>query len=217
MIIAILVGAAAGFIGSIPVAGPVAGMIIERAMSGRHAAALAMAMGTAVAEGVYAFLAVFGMSHLLDYPWVVPASKGFAGAVLVAVGLSFALRKPSHETNALEERVRSVKPKSVAGQWALGFGITMANPTLLATWSAVTSTLVASEAVTLNAWTALAFGLAVAVGASSWFLIVVALIKRYSTKLSKRTIERVVQYIGWGLVGLGVWFLIDLVRYLIAD
>ena len=67
MIAVIIFGFVFGFVGAIPVAGPIAAMVVERSILGRFRAAIWLAIGSAIAEGGYAALAVFGFSFLFQY------------------------------------------------------------------------------------------------------------------------------------------------------
>jgi len=50
MLMALAFGLLAGFFGSIPIAGPTAVIIVERALAGRALAAFGIAVGAAMAE-----------------------------------------------------------------------------------------------------------------------------------------------------------------------
>ncbi|MCA9516807.1 MAG: LysE family transporter [Myxococcales bacterium] len=223
MIAAILLGFGMGFVAAIPVAGPVSAMVIERTLDKRYAAALAVAFGSALAEGFYAALAVLGVSLLADYPWMEPASKAVAAAILIGVGLSFALRKKQEhdddeggeDDGAGGKRKDKKQKKTPLGQFAIGFSVTIVNPTLLATWTAATSMVVAAG-VELRPILGAPFGLAVALGVSSWFSLVVYLVRRFTKSFKPSSIRRVIGWIGWGLVGLGLYFAFLFVKELAA-
>lgn len=222
MIGAILLGFAMGFLAAIPVAGPVSAMVIERTLDKRYAAALAVAIGSALAEGFYAGMAVVGVSLLAVYPWLEPASKGLAAAILIGVGLSFALKKKKVDDDddelAVDERGQPTnrRPKKTPlGQFAIGFSVTIVNPTLLATWTAATSMVVATG-IELSPILGAPFGLAVALGVSSWFALVVYLVRRFTKSFKPSSIRKVIGYIGWGLVALGLYFVVLFVKELIG-
>lgn len=90
MLMAALTGLVAAFIASMPVAGPVAALVVRHALEGRPKSALALGLGTGLAEGIYAFLALWGFSTFLaDYPIIVPISKVVAAVILIGLGFWF--------------------------------------------------------------------------------------------------------------------------------
>jgi threonine/homoserine/homoserine lactone efflux protein len=101
-LIAALVGVIAAFVASMPVAGPVAALVVRHALHGEARAALLLAASAGIAEAAYAWLALWGFSTFLsDYPWVVPASKIVAGVILVVLGIVFTRYVPRDETAAV--------------------------------------------------------------------------------------------------------------------
>ncbi len=93
---AALVGLLAAFIASMPVAGPVAALIVRHSLEGRSRSALMLGLGTGLAEGVYAFLALWGFSTFLaDYPIIIPISKVVAAVILIGLGFWFTRFVPS--------------------------------------------------------------------------------------------------------------------------
>ena len=213
MVAVIVFGFIFGFFGAIPVAGPVSAMIVERSIQARFGGAFLLALGTSVADGLYAAFAVYGFSFLVDYPWVMPASKAVAGVLLIAVGLMFALK-----TTAPGEQAHDPNrdPDSLIGHFALGLGLTLANLTLLATWTVATSMLYASGWVTLGPSTGIPFGLAVAAGAACWFCMIVVIIRKIRGRFKPESLARFIKWMGWGLVGLGAWFTVLFVKYLVT-
>jgi len=131
VVVAALIGFLFGFIGSMPVAGPIAVLIFSRAVENRIRSALFIGLGAVIPETAYAFLAFYGFSSLLSsYPFIVPISRGAAALILLALGASFARRR-------VHDDVRPVKAEGRWGSFGLGFAICGLNPTLLATWTAV--------------------------------------------------------------------------------
>ncbi len=214
MLTALLFGLIMGFLGAIPVAGPVSAMVIERALDRRFLAGLLLAIGSAIAEGLYAFLAILGFSAFADLPWVAAASKAVAGVVLIGVGLSFALRRAPPAGADDHRTIPPPEDGTLWRQWFIGFSVTVVNPTLLATWGAAASMLVASEWVTLEPITGVPFGLGVMLGASAWFALLIMIVKRFTRDIKPSSVRRIIKWIGWLLVGLGGWMLILFVRAL---
>src|SRR5262245_48842570 len=77
-------GLALSFIGSMPIAGPVAVLVLERGLLKRSSEGLRIAIGAAVPESIYAFFAFWGIGTALRaYPVVLPLSRIVTGAVLI--------------------------------------------------------------------------------------------------------------------------------------
>src|SRR5208282_1597048 len=78
------------FVGSLPLAGPIALLVVSNAASGRTKEALRIALGAAVAEGIYAFLAFWGFATFLArHALVLPISHGVTAVILCALGARF--------------------------------------------------------------------------------------------------------------------------------
>ncbi len=203
MVLALVLGLLCGFIGSIPIAGPVAVLVVERGLGGRAREGLALAAGAAIAEGVYAGLAFLGMTAALArFPWLLPVSRVLGAVILVALGLYFALRKSKPAGNDEEKKDR--KRGRRGGPFVLGLAVTMVNPTLLVTWSAVVTVIHGAMRVQESAVDAPFFGLVAMSGILSWFTLFTALLQRFREKMGPRTLDKVVRGIGWALVAIGL-------------
>lgn len=206
MIVAFLLGLACGFVGSIPIAGPAAVLVVERALSGQARAALGVSAGTAVAEAGYALLAFLGMTAALSrFPWLLSASRVVGAVILVGLGLYFALgprRRPKEAGTGGRARARD-------GLW-LGLVVTSINPTLLVTWSAVVTVLHSTGFLRVHALDAFPFGLGVAAGVAGWFALLIAIIEKLRSKVNDSTMDKVVRVLGWILLACGAALLIKL-------
>src|SRR5689334_10935761 len=135
MLKALLIGFAFGFVGSMPVAGPVSLLVFGRGLQDRQRTARYLAAGSALAESVYAYLAFWGFGALLaSYTWIEPLSRGLAAVILTALGLHFVVRRSTEEP----EGPASSPPQrtGMKRNFMLGVTITALNPTLMATWGA---------------------------------------------------------------------------------
>jgi len=196
-----------GYVGSMPLAGPIAVMAVSRAASKRLGEALRVGLGAAVAEGVYAGVAFFGYTSLLAHrAGVVPFSRAATAIVLVALGGYFAVWRPRENPDRRENKV---------GTALLGFSISAANPTLLLTWSAAVALLYSKGLGRPPAAYAVPFGLSAAFGVAGWFASLVFLLRRYGGRFRDGVLTRVVRGMGALLVGLGLWAGVDLVRWLV--
>jgi threonine/homoserine/homoserine lactone efflux protein len=200
-----------GFVGSMPLAGPIAIMLLSRAAGRRFGEALRIGLGASVAEGLYAGTAFWGFTALLGgNPLLVPLSRGATAVVLVGLGARFVFWRPK-EAGDLRE--------SKAGTVLLGFTVSALNPTLLFTWSAATAFLnsrhIESVGVLLQR-DAIPFGLCAGAGIACWFVVLVALLRRYHGQLPRNALAWTVRILGVALVALGIWSGVRLATWFLA-
>ncbi len=198
---AVLLGALMGFVGSVPVAGPISLLVVAHGTRAPRMA-LGVAAGGAIAESIYAYAAFFGLASLLSrYPGL-QAAAGAAGALaMTALGLHFVLRKGG------AEGASRAQGGAFARGVALGFGVTIINPSFLATWSAAFTVVVTSGlSPALQPRAALPFSLGAMAGIVAWFALLIALLRRLGSRLSARTLDRLVRVVGAALLLLGAWF-----------
>jgi threonine/homoserine/homoserine lactone efflux protein len=209
MAVTVLVGLLLGFVAAIPLAGPVAVLILRRTVQGRTVTAVFIGIGSATAEAVYAALAFWGFSTFLArFAWIDLASKVISAVILVLLGVSFARgRRPKDaEAEAAAAAVGVSRPSARrGGSLAVGFALTLLNPTLLATWAIVATTLFSMEVVTFTPARAIPFGLAVGVGVGLWYFVLVELLTRFKSRFKPDVIPRVTRWLGFGFIGLGVY------------
>jgi threonine/homoserine/homoserine lactone efflux protein len=211
---AVLLGFGFGFVGSIPVAGPVSALVVSRGVAGRFRSGAYLALGGGIAEALYAFLAFWGVSALLsEHPSIVPLSRAAAAVILAALGWSFARGKVAIEPpERVRARIAAPEPAGAGGSseharsFVLGLTITALNPTLIATWTAVVTTLLSSELVAFGPRQALPFSLGACVGIAGWFVLLLELIRRHRGRFRPETLARVLRAIGVGLLLLAAWF-----------
>lgn len=123
-----LTGLLFGFLGSVPVAGPVAILVVTRSLRGHARSGILVGVGSALSEAIYAFLAYLGFSvFLADQPLVVPVARAVATLILLVLGILLLRYRPPEEL---------AEPRSrIAGSLALGFTISALNPTRIVTWT----------------------------------------------------------------------------------
>jgi threonine/homoserine/homoserine lactone efflux protein len=197
-----------GFVGSMPVAGPISVMVVARAASGRAREAMSIGVGAAIAEGLYALLAFWGFATFLArHQAVLPLSHAVSAVVLLVVGVRFILWH-EHQDNAA--------PARAGGPFLVGFTVSALNPTLLATWGVATTFLYSKRWFDMSAGMAVPFGAAAAAGVGCWNALVVWGLDRYKHKFPRHAIAWFVRGMGVVLVVLAVWSGIELVRYVIG-
>lgn len=219
-----IIAFAFGFVGSMPLAGPIAVLVVSNSFEGRHSAALRLAFGAALAEAIYAFVAFFSFTTLLArYPIVVPLSHAVTAIVLLIVGVYFVrwrdrsakgLAKDGEKKNGeFADAPGASKKENKSASFFLGFSVCALNPTLLVTWSAATAVLYSKGVAHLTSVMAIAFGLAAGLGVATWQVVLVALIRRYQSHFPRKALTWIVRGMGLLLVAIAVWSAIDLVRY----
>jgi threonine/homoserine/homoserine lactone efflux protein len=187
MLTAALVGFVLGFLGSVPVAGPIAVLVLERSLAQRYADAEGIAVGGAVAESLYAAAAFLGFGVLVNRFPVLLVGARVAGALILVV-VAHAL------WNGRNRPIETRKPRTaVAGRlrgFGLGFSVTAMNPTLLATWSVVSALAFGAFSLRLTWGSAFSFPIGAGLGVASWLLIFVRILRRGGERLSDRAQER---------------------------
>jgi threonine/homoserine/homoserine lactone efflux protein len=197
-----------GFVGSMPLAGPISVLVVARAAQKQFREARHVAFGAAAAEAIYAGIAFFGFTTILArHPIVVPVSHGVTAIVLVALGVRFAFWK-------LKEKKEKTHH---AGKALVGFTLSAVNPTLLVTWTAAVAFLYSKGLGGVKEWGAIPFGICAGVGVAAWFAVLVALLSKYEGKMPRRMLTWVVRTLGVALVGLGVWSGVQLVKWIGGD
>jgi threonine/homoserine/homoserine lactone efflux protein len=209
--LAFVLGFLFGFVGSIPVAGPISALVLSRGIEGRFRSGAFIALGGAIAEAGYAFLAFWGFSAFLArYAFIVPVSRGLAALILTGLGISFLRMK---DVAAAAGQARADTPWA---SFALGGTITALNPTLIATWTAVVTTLYSTELLRFSTGKAYPFAGGTLTGIAIWFLSLLGLIRAYKDRFSARTLTVVVRVVGVVLLVTAGWFFYRFVEYLLA-
>lgn len=202
MLAAALVGILLGYVGSMPVAGPIALLVLGRGLENRTRNGLALALGSAIAESVYAYLAFWGFGAVLArYAWIEKVARFGAAIMLIALGIHFYRRR--HQAAA------PTPPANNSGNkrnFMLGFAVTLLNPTLIATWTFTVTTVYSLGIVSFEANKALPFSLGAFSGIVGWFATLLYLLKRFRTAVTTRALERTLKGVGLVLVvvGLGI-------------
>jgi threonine/homoserine/homoserine lactone efflux protein len=126
-----IAGLLAGFIFSMPIAGPISILITSNALNGRIRYCNRLAIGAAFAEFIYVYLAVFGITKL--YSWFKPAMPyilGVGAIFIVFVGYKvFRSRVDLEQVGELSKDTGAPVIKQKGGLYT-GFMINFLNPTL---------------------------------------------------------------------------------------
>ncbi|HEX4339208.1 MAG TPA: LysE family transporter [Polyangiaceae bacterium] len=167
LLIAAVLGIVLAFFGSVPVAGPLAVLVLERALSGRRGEGLFIAMGGALAEAIVAFGVALLFPLLFALSHTVVMVSRIAGAALVGVVGLVLLVYP--------DVVKHPPTARRSGSFLTGLVLSGVNPTLLATWTVVVATLNSHGLLGRSVAAAAFFGLGVGAGVTGWFALLVLL------------------------------------------
>ncbi|HEY2518099.1 MAG TPA: LysE family transporter [Polyangiaceae bacterium] len=204
-----LVALVFAFVGSLPLAGPIAVLVVSNGVQGRYRDALKIALGAAVAEGVYAFLAFWGFATFLArYALLIPVSHAVTAAVLASLGVHFLFFEAKEDDG--HGRVRESK----RGRFWFGFSVSALNPTLLATWGAVTTFLYSKQIVHMTSLLAVPFGVFAALGVALWGWLTVLLLKRFRNHVPRVALTWTVRGMGILLIGIAAWSVVELAHYI---
>ena len=216
MFVAFITGFVFGFAGSIPVAGPIAVLVMALGLEGRFRNGLMLAAGAAIAEAGYAFLAFIGFSLLLaDRPWMLLTSKGLAAAILLGLGIYLLWPKKAAEKKEAKPESAKRRAQGDLRNFLLGFGISAMNPTIIVTWTAATAFLFSTELITLSTPNAIAFGIGCSFGIAGWFAVMLAGLQKFRQKISPDASGRVIRITGGLVLILGVYFAVNFIMLLL--
>jgi len=133
LITIVIVGFCAGFIFSIPVAGPINVIITSNALRGRLRYCIRTALGASIIEFIYIVIIVFGISSLYSfYRPFIPYLLLAGGAVLIAVGIKIIKTKFSLENP--DEKLEIKDKHKNKGGMRTGIIINLTNPSLFLGW-----------------------------------------------------------------------------------
>jgi threonine/homoserine/homoserine lactone efflux protein len=130
-----IIGLLAGFLFSMPIAGPVSILITSNALKGRLKYCNLITVGAAIADFIYVLIAVYGITNLFSaYKGVIPYILG-AGSILVFyVGIRIAKAKFDPEHIDEEQRLADKQDNKHKGAIYTGFMLNFLNPTLFFGW-----------------------------------------------------------------------------------
>jgi threonine/homoserine/homoserine lactone efflux protein len=200
---AAMLGFAFGFVGSIPIAGPVAVLVARRGLEDRARSALYLASGAALAEGAYAYVAFRGFSEfLIRYAWIEPASRIAAAVILTGLGLRFARGLEADATTRAQIDPRAGNKRS----FLLGVILIAVNPVLIASWTAAVTVLYSLDLLRFDPGAALPFSLGACAGITVWFATLLGLLQRFRRRISRDALDRLMRGMGVLLIVLGLGF-----------
>lgn len=194
------IGFAAGVLTGVPI-GPVNVAVIDAAYRHTLRRAIAVGMGGALADCLYASLGVLGVTPMLRAnPSVPPILYSVSGVILVGYGLLTARSRPV--TPASSEAPRTTKPsKEMWSGFTVGLVLIVLNPAAMITWVVILGSILRSDATTVEG---LMLAAGVLVGSFAWFTTVAVLTHRGKHLLGDKAVW-IPRVIGICLMGYGLY------------
>jgi threonine/homoserine/homoserine lactone efflux protein len=130
-----IAGLIAGFIFSMPIAGPISILITSNALKGRLRYCNFLTIGASLADLVYVFIAVFGLTRFYSlYKPVIPYLMGVGSVFIIFIGYTIFRTKIDPEKISDEIHLpKRIKEGGHSGFYT-GFFVNFLNPTLFFGW-----------------------------------------------------------------------------------
>jgi threonine/homoserine/homoserine lactone efflux protein len=171
MLTALALGFGLAFVGSAPMTGPLALLVLDRAIVLQRVSAFWIALAGALVEGFIAGVVGTFLPLVLQHSQTIVLLARVSGALVICgVGVTLLVRPGVLDAIKTERKRQS---------FVAGFLATALNPTLLATWTVAVTALHANGLLGGGYRAGLAFGVGVGAGALAWFALILLLTRRW--------------------------------------
>jgi threonine/homoserine/homoserine lactone efflux protein len=207
------IGVAAGALTGVPI-GPVNVAVIDAAYRHTMRRAIAVGLGGALADGLYAGLGVLGVTPILrTYPAVPPILYAVSGLVLLVYGFLTARSQPVAPATGTEPGAGEsamMRQETWLG-FKVGVALIILNPAAIVTWVVIMGSII-PDGTYLEG---LACTVGVMIGSFAWFVLVAYLTHKGRQVLGEKAawIPRVV---GFALMVYALYLLSRAVKFVIA-
>lgn len=198
------IGAAIGILTGIPI-GPVNVAVIDAAYRHAFIRAIAVGLGGAVGDLLYAALGILGLGPILEkYPHIPPILYGISGIVLIVYGSITVRAQPARAVPAHEQEnvKQTTDGQHVLAGFVLGVALILLNPAAIVTWVLIVGSFM-SGATTMEGLGAV---IGVGLGSFCWFTFVAWLADHGKRVLGDKAIW-ITRVVGALLVGYGFYAL----------
>ncbi|CAI5735451.1 unnamed protein product [Peronospora destructor] len=205
LLLPLVAGFCFGFLGSVPIAGPTSAMVLKLGIQGKYTAGLTIAVGGAISEATYAGFAFWGFgSFLAGAKFLLPMSKALGAIMFTLIGFVFlkADMKPSLDLD-LEASVQGLQGE-VLKNILMGLTMSGINPALLASYTGAIASVYGTGMLEFTLFLAVVFAVGVCCGISTWFYLLLSLLKKYKQRLKNHTIDLIMRGLGCVLLTLGI-------------
>ncbi len=194
-LVATLSGFAMGFVGSIPLTGPIALLVFHRGLQGRYLRGVAVGVGGTLGETIYCAMAVAGVGALVEqFPLASAGMKFLSAMILVAFGLYFLFAPPS--TGQTDGESVEQAPEAWHRDLGQGFAISAFNPILLLNWTAAVAILYSMTGIRLDVASGSVFVVGASLGVCAWFVSLILILRSFKRELPEQTVAWIQRAMG---------------------
>lgn len=205
MLSVFLKGLLIGLIASAPV-GPIAVLCLQRTLNKGRASGIATAMGASLSDLVYAIVAIFSMSMIIDFIEKNEFYLSIIGSIIVIIfGIHTFRDNPTR--NLAKQEQNDKTNKNYVQDFVTSFCLTITNPLVIFLFIALFAkfSFVTEETTFLENICGIVF---IMTGAFIWWTIVVNIVNMFRDRFNIRRLNRINQITGIVLVVLAVISLI---------
>jgi threonine/homoserine/homoserine lactone efflux protein len=208
----LLIGIAAGALTGVPI-GPVNVAVIDAAYRHTLRRAIAVGIGGAIADGLYAALGLVGVAPILNrYELIKPILFAVSGVVLLIYGFFTARSQPvAPATDSSGSQNKLESKKEMREGFFTGLLLIILNPAAIVTWVVIMSTIIPEP--TLGNGIACAIG--VMVGSFGWFALVAYLTQKGKSVLGEKA-AWIPRLVGIALMVYSVYLLVKAVKFFLV-
>jgi putative LysE/RhtB family amino acid efflux pump len=209
----LLIGVAAGALTGVPI-GPVNVAVIDAAYRHTMRRAIAVGLGGALADGLYAALGVLGVTPILErYPSIPPIMYAVSGVVLLVYGFFTARSQPVAPATAeggSQPKIADPRKEFKEG-FIVGLLLIILNPAAIVTWVVIMGTIIPQADMAGG----IACAIGVMVGSFGWFALVAYLTQKGKSVLGEKA-AWIPRLVGIALMVYSVYLLAKAVRFFVA-
>lgn len=210
----LLIGVAAGALTGVPI-GPVNVAVIDAAYRHTMRRAIAVGLGGAIADGLYAALGVLGVTPILErYPSIPPILYAISGVILLVYGFFTARSQPVAPApeGGTGSHVTIADPKKEFKEgFIVGLLLIILNPAAIVTWVVIMGTIIPQATL----WGGIACAIGVMIGSFGWFALVAYLTQKGKSVLGEKA-AWIPRLVGIALMVYSVYLLFKAVKFFVA-
>mgnify|MGYP006106218847 CR=1 FL=1 len=198
-----------GFFASTIAAGPVSLLVFRNSFLGDYIGSFFLIIGSSIMESIYCVFSLTIINLFLDNSIFEITSKILSVFILLFVGLY--LFKKSDE-DYFSPSKKNIKNKSSITFFFTGFLLILFNPTIILTWYAASTTLIAFKMIKISSVSEIVvFSVFALIGTVCGGLIMIVLVKKFKGVFSSIVINRLFKLIGVIVITVSVYLIYDFI------